>query len=64
MMQGIQMDHLTDLSGEEPVMRIVFFLFVAGAILGGFLIALRFGRREDMYIHPLLKRIIDIFRKE
>lgn len=52
-------DHLTDLSGEDPVIRILFFLIVAGVIAAGFLYALKRGRREDMYIHPALQQLID-----
>jgi len=51
--------HLTDLSGADPVVRILFFLIVAGVLAAGFLYALKRGRREDMYIHPALQHLID-----
>lgn len=57
-------DYLTDLSGEDPVIRILFFLFVVSVIIAGFLFVLKKGRTEDMYIHPTLKRLLDIiFRR-
>jgi hypothetical protein len=63
-MNGIDKSHLVDLSGEDPLIRILFFLFVAGAILCGFYIVMRYGREEEMYIHPVLKRLMDaIFRR-
>ncbi|MBN1165701.1 MAG: hypothetical protein JXA44_01065 [Methanospirillaceae archaeon] len=55
--------YLIDLSGEEPVIRILFFLFVVSVIIGGFLLVIKFGRKEDIYIHPLLKRIIEILTR-
>lgn len=58
-------NHLTGLSGADPAIRILFFLFVAGAVVCGFLLVAKFGRKEDMYIHPLLKRFIDaVFRRK
>jgi hypothetical protein len=58
-------EHLTDLSGEGPVTRLLFFLFVAGVILAGFLYVMKKGRTEDLYIHPPLKRLIGfMFRKK
>lgn len=58
-------DHIVDLSGADPTIRALFFLFVAGAVICGFLVVLKFGRREETYIHPLIKRLIDaVFRKK
>lgn len=62
-MNGIEGSHLYDLSGEDPLIRILFFLFVAGAILCGFYLVFRFGKREEMYVHPCVKRLIDSIRR-
>jgi len=39
-----EFEYLTDLSGEDPVTRLLFFLFVAGVILAGFLSVVKKGR--------------------
>lgn len=58
-------DHLVDLSGADPATRVLFFLFVAGAVICGFLVVMKFGKKEEMYIHPLLKRLVDaVFRRK
>ena len=56
----MDMNGMTDLSGEDPVIRILFFLFVPGAIACGFIYVMKKGMKEEMYIHPVLKRIIDV----